>query len=1259
MQNADIQKLQICELNYPQELPISAFRREILDKLSKNNVLVVCGETGSGKTTQLPKMALELGCGANGKKIACTQPRRVAATAVAERVAREIGTQTGKTVGYQHRFDKKVSDETKIKFMTDGVLLSETLNDPLLEQYDAIIIDEAHERSLNVDFLLGILKRISAKRKSLKIIISSATLDTEKFSRFFSNAPTVIVPGRLFPVEISYLSSDDEENMDLAKDVARAARTLPEDFDTLVFLPGERDIRETSDYLKRDILLSKSEIIPLYASLPPGEIQRAFKTLPKRRIILATNVAETSLTIPGIKAVIDSGLARISRYIHRTHVQRLQVEAISRASARQRAGRCGRIAPGKCIRLYSEESFNTRDEFTPPEILRSSLAGVILTMLELRLGSIDFFPFIDPPKSTSIREGLRELLELGAISREGHGEEIRLTKTGRALAKIPLEPRLARMLIEASKWGALPNVLPVVAAMSCDSPLKRPLEEKEKADREHAKWRRFNNSDFLCTLELWKWWEEKSSSLSATQLRKIATSSYLSYPKMREWRELVSRLTSLCERIKLDTKSNNTSADLLHRSLLPSLLGKIGKFDDEECEFRGAHGIRFQIHPSSVLSKSFKPKKQFIKKRNSSNSAKERNKQAEWVMAGELVDTSRLFAREVSRIDPSWIEIAAEGIVKRSYHSPEWDEKYGFVRAKEKVTLHGLLLVDGRRRDFSRIDPNLSRHLFILHALVLGEVTDPPPLLRKNREIIEEIEKISEQRRKKEIFDIDRLISFFDAALPDGIVSLYEMKKFLHRATPAEKKALTLNREEWLGGINFSQCDFPDEISVAGTKFTLQYRNTPDEPELDGITCIAKKSNAKTLSLWREDYLVPGLLPEKVATILNSLPSSIRRALPGTTETLSLILPILKASDAPLTDSIRHAVYKRLGIRIPESTIEEIKIPPHLTVRFKICDDETGKELSSSRNLLEALRKAGVTNDAKRAAVPTVKHTSWDFGDVTQEQTVDRSNWEVKHFKALHDEGDGVSLRLYKTLDEARTEHERGTARLMALEITRLSKREYATRALSFTAALFFNSINYDKVHLASDILIKAILRAALSSSQPIRTEKDFHDILKTKRSQIDSEYSFLTKLVNSIFEDAGACSLAMEDGKLPDDIIDDITSQIAYLVHRGFVASTPYEELTFYPKFFKALKIRIDRAKSDKSRDRMKMARFEPYWKQYHDAVIKKTVPIHNRNAFSQYRWLLEEYRISLFAQEIRANRKVSPEILSRLYLEATSEKF
>ena len=1246
------ERRKITEFNYPQDLPICAFRREILDALAKNDIIIVCGETGSGKTTQLPKMALEFGCGKNGRKIACTQPRRIAATTVAERVARELKTEPGEVVGFQHRFEKKLSASTVIKFMTDGVLLTETLYDPLLQAYDAIIIDEAHERTLNIDFLLGIVKRISEKRRDLKIIISSATLDTGRFSQFFSNAPAVIVPGRLFPVETVYMACDDEESRDLARDVAKAARNLPAGDDILVFLPGERDIRETADHLKRDVFLTKSEIIPLFASLPPGELARAFKTLPKRRIVLATNVAETSLTIPGIKAVIDSGLARISRYVHRTHVQRLQIEPISRASARQRAGRCGRIAPGTCVRLYSEEDFNTRDEYTPPEILRSSLAGVILTMLELRLGSIDTFPFIDPPKPTMIREGLRELLELGAIERDEKHGGVRLTKTGRRLARIPLEPRLSRMLLAASDLATLPSVLPVVAAMSCDNPKKRPLDEKDQADREHAKWR-VKDSDFLGTLELWKWWNEKTSSMSATQLRKLATASYLSYPKMREWRELVFRLESLCRRLKLDTTSDNGGPDQFHRALLPSLLNKIGKLDRETNDFRGAHGIRFQIHPASALAKSFKPKTTRPERRHGKNGAAVKDAPSEWVMAGELVDTSRLFARDAARIDQAWIEPAAGDLAKRSYYDPQWDAKCGFVRAKERVTLYGLVLVEGRRRDFSRIDPEVSRRLFVLHALVLGEFPNPPAIVKENRAILAELEKLAEQRRRRELFDIDRIAAHFEKTVPEGIVSAHELKKWLHTATARELKAFRLNRDEWLGALRTADGDYPELINIAGAKLRLEYRHSPDDPERDGITCTAMKSDAKALLLWRADWLVPGALAEKTAMILNSLPSSLRRALPGVSETLTLILPMLKPADESLKDAIRRVVYQRLAVRIPAEIMDAIKIPDHLRVRFKIRDDKTGKILAASRNLEEALEKAEV-GQGECAVKASTRHTSWDFGDMRDYSGSGKAGWNIRLYKAICDEGDGVTIKLFKTEDAADAEHARGVARLIALELSKRSKREFRPKGLSFPAAVYFKSISYSPEKLSDDLFMKAVRGAAVDGLEKVVDAECFARRVKERCAAINDAYAELTALVTNILEDAGAVSTAAESADLPDDIMKDIDTQLAWLVYRGFIASVPREKLELYPKYFKALRLRIGRAKLDRTGDRTKMARFEPYWTQYRDLATGTNVKNVDRAALAEYRWMLEDYRISLFAQEIKTSQRVSPERLSRLWLQA-----
>ena len=954
------------ELNYPNELPICEHREEI-------QVVVVCGDTGSGKTTQLPKMAMELGFGAHGRRIACTQPRRLAAVTVAERVAAELKTPVGGLVGYQHRYARKVSDATRVKFMTDGVLLAETRGDPLLRAYDVIIVDEAHERSLNVDFLLGILKRILAKRRDLKVVVSSATLDTERFSQFFGGAPALTIPGRLFPIEIRYAYGGDDdgadEERDLPRDVAEAIRSLPPRDDVLVFLPGERDIRETADHLQRSPQHRADEVIPLLASLPAAEQQRAFRLSSKRRVILATNVAETSVTIPGIRAVVDSGLARISRYIHRTQVQRLQIEPISQASAKQRAGRCGRLGPGTCIRLYSEDDFNARDPYTPPEVLRSSLAGVILTMLDLRLGKIEDFPFIDPPKPTMVREGLRELLELGAIRHDAE-HDIALTQSGRRLARIPVEPRLAKMLLAASQFATLPSALPVVAAMSCDDPRRRPVDEREKADQAHAPFR-VPGSDFLGTLKLWKWWDEQSKSLSQTQLRRLAPKTYLSYPKMREWRELVRQLADLSRRLGLDVENDNGGPDALHRALLSGLLTRVGHLDPETHDYRGAHGLRFALHPSSIIAKKGGTMRATryngdgalgaTRPTSGANPNTRTKALPEWIVAGELVDTSRLFARNAAEIDVRWIESIAADVVKRSYRAPEWDADNGFVRATEQVTLYGLVIVPARRRDYSRIDPGLSRQLFLLHGLVRGEFPHPPPAVRENAALIGEIRKRAERLRRPELFDADALVRHFDAAIPREIVSAGALAKWLHSATDDERAAFRLDKRTWLPKVGASSAAFPETIRIGNVRLSLSYRHTPDDPERDGITCTVRRADASVLRLWNADWLVPGALPEKIAFLLGVLPSALRRVVAPISDTVAVVAPLLSPDERPLVDALRDVLRTHNGIIVPESAWANVKYPPHLLVRYRVKDDD-GRILVETRDLSAALAAGGGAN---------------------------------------------------------------------------------------------------------------------------------------------------------------------------------------------------------------------------------------------------------------------------------------------------------
>ena len=1301
-------------INYPPELPVSEHREEILAALRSHPVVIVCGDTGSGKTTQLPKMALELRLAASGscpdhRRIAVTQPRRLAAVTMAERVADELKTEVGGLVGFRHRFDRKISSDTCIEFMTDGVLLAETRFDPLLRAYDTIIVDEAHERSLNIDFLLGILKRILARRRDLKVIVSSATLDVERFSAFFGNAPIVSVPGRLFPIEIGYRPPPDGEERDLPRDVAAAVAELPEKDDILVFLPGESDIREAAEHLN-DVRGGFDEIIPLLASLPAAEQRRAFRLSPRRRIILATNVAETSVTIPGIRAVIDSGLARISRYIHRTQIQRLQIEPISQASARQRTGRCGRLGPGTCLRLYSEEDFNARDAYTPPEVLRSSLAGVILAMLDLRLGNIEDFPFIDPPKPAMVREGLRELLELGAIQHHGgpgvsalpdgrdrtpgNPREIVLTNIGKKLAKIPVEPRLARMLLAASRNAVLPSVLPLVAAMACDDPRRRPIDEKEKADQAHARFR-VPGSDFLGTLKLWQWWTEETKDLSQSKARKLCKATYLSYPKMREWRDLTHQLETLSKRLGLSlaqpphlsqpSQHLNFSA-LLHMSLLTGLLGRIGHWNDEDREYRGAHGLRFSIHPSSVLAKA-KDLRRKTKDANQSNNrtVKHSNNLPDWIVAGELVDTSRLFAREAAEIDVRWLEPVAGPICKHSYHSPEWDARSGFVRATEQVTLYGLVIVPSRRCDYSRIDPKVAREIFIRRGLVDGEFPKPPPLVRANQQLLDALRRRAERSRRPEIFDADRLFAHFDRILPADICSADALRKWLRNGETVRRRdappplephpfrgcglsqtALAsdflLRKSDWWPSETAADRDFPDSLRIAGKTIALTYRHAPDDPEQDGVTATVRAADADVLKLWRPDWLVPGLLPEKVNWMLGTLPSALRHVLAPLNETATILLSLLKPGASSLEDAVRTTVYEHWGVRIPEGAWTWSKLPLHLQMRFRIRDDATGKTLVLSRDLNEVLSfiakgasRALSDKPARGGDVSPPHATTWVFGDIPPRQTDRNSGWETVSHPALHDEGDGVTLKLYADSASAAADHASAVTRLFTLALTKSSTLPFRRSRIGLDAALYLKDIDYADDRIAADLLAGAIRETLVRNRPEVRTAAEFERRLAEDRSSLIKVQSEMTSILIESAATATRLFGLLEDERLAEGTADSVATQIAWLLPRGFPRTVPLMTLRHYKRYLKGAQIRLERARLSPASDLKKEALFEPYWERYREAVQARLNQSNNR-AISEFRWMLEEYRVSLFAQELHTPEPISPKRLDAQWAKITA---
>ena len=1219
------------EIRYPAELPVSAHRAEILDAVRHNPVVVVCGDTGSGKTTQLPKMMLELGRGARGRRIAVTQPRRLAAVTMAERVADELritGSEpedkkqesadlVGGLVGYRHRYAKAISSETRIEFLTDGVLLAETKFDPLLRMYDTIVVDEAHERSLNVDFLLGILKRILERRHDLKVVIASATMDTAKFAEFF-NAPVINVPGRLFPIDIRYRASEDDGETDLAEAVAGAIRELPDEGDVLVFLSGERDIRDCGEHLDT-VFGGRYEIIPLIASLPAAEQRRAFRLSSRRRIVLATNVAETSVTIPGIRAVIDSGLARISRYVHRTQVQRLQIEPISQASARQRAGRCGRLGPGTCIRLYSEEDFLKRDAYTAPEVLRSSLAGVILTMLDLRLGNIESFPFIDPPKPAMVREGLKELLELGAITRrrnmadatpasrlgkdisatfrryEGVASTIVLTDIGKKLARIPLEPRLARMLIAASDNAVLPFVLPIVASMACDDPRRRPIDEKEKASQAHAKWR-VPNSDFLCTRRLWDWWKEETRELSQSKARKLAKANYLAWPKLREWTDLTRQLETLCKRMGLSFAEipvgaagspplQDTYYAAVHMSLLAGLLGRIGHYHAEDREYRGAHAVRFALHPGSTLGKTKD------KRRGQKTTGQEKREvgKPDWIVAGELVDTARLFAREAAIIDPDWLEPIARDICKHHVHSPFWDAASGFVRATEQVTLYGLVIVEARRCDYSRFNPEGAREIFLRQGLIGGEFPHPPPVLRETLTFLRALRDRAEKTREAEIFDEMKLLAHFTAAVPAEITNANALRKWLAQASNEELERFRLRRKDWWPDEAASQRDFPDVIVVKDVKLKLSYRNTPDDPDRDGLTCTVRRGDAAALEFWRSDWLVPGLLRKKVSYLLLCLPNSIQRLLRPLDESLTILMDLLRAAASPaatgqfpLEREIRRCIRDRWGFRIPEDVWSKAKIPVYLQVRFVIRDDKDGRVLLDTRDRSAALEF--VAAETKRIAPPLPE----------------------------------------KTLGERLSE-----------------KIPFSCRGkLPLGLSLYLGELGWKEADFRKDIREGAIRASLNEAKTDIRSSEEL----------IRSETEIF-RLVRESVDAMRALEAKMGSGEYPETTTDSVLGQLAWLTFKGFPKSVPIETLRRYSRYFKAIDVRLQRAKVSPSSDRAKEARFTPYWERYREAL--KDREHCDGAALVRYRWLLEEYRIQLFAPELKTHEPVSPQRLDAIRFE------
>jgi len=1252
------------DIRFPPELPITAYAAAITSALRDNPTIIVCGDTGSGKTTQLPKIALAAGRGRRGL-IGCTQPRRLAALAMAQRVAEEFGQEPGGFVGYQHRFDKKLSRDSVIKFMTDGILLAETRRDRLFRAYDTLIIDEAHERSLNIDFLLGILKRVLARRRDLKLIISSATLDVQRFSDFFDGAPILSVPGRLYPIETRWRPADEEDDPDLPRQIAYACDELMAEGpgDILVFLPGERDIRDAAETLSGR-LLPNTEIIPLLASLPAGEQQRAFRLSSNRRIILSTNVAETSVTLPGIRYVIDSGLVRLSRYNARTQVQRLQIEPISQASANQRQGRCGRLAPGICIRLYGEDDFRKRDPFTPPEIVRSSLAGVILTMLDLALGDIESFPFIDPPSPAMIREGYRELDMLGALESppqnvsdaEKQKPAPVLSALGRRLARLPLDPALARILFAAHHEKALADALIVVAALECDDPRRRPIEKQTEADKLHA---RFLSpiSDFAAVIRLWRWYHEQTAGTSQSRARRLCKDNFLSYPRLRDWIDLRAQLERLCTELQLNVTATSGGDHGLHRALLTGLLGNLGKRDPEASDYRGARGIRFAIFPGSGLAKLKEPRPTAVGRATSPAAGRRPNVLSrDWILAGELVETSRLFARTAACIDPSWIEPIAKRLCKSSYHSASWDATRGFVRVKERVTLFGLVLVEGRTRDYSRIEPLEAHAIFIREGLVGGAFPAPvPPCLTANLARIRTLLDAEEKTRQHgALFDPEIAFAFYDTRLPPGLCNAADLRRWLSENANAAD-AMTMTEADLPPVRDLSQA-YPDAVTLSGNRLALTYRHAQGEAD-DGITCTVPAALLTLAAAWRSEWLVPGLLDEKLRWMIHVLPTRYRRLLQPVDETLSMCRSRLTPGHRALAEAFSDALYAVRAVRVPTDNWNEESVPDHLRMRL-VVQDEAGRELGSGRNIALLVKLFAPRCEGRGPAVQTPDSrwqkdglTQWDFGALPAQLDVGKAGWPIIHYPALVDAGDTVSLRLFAAPAEAAAAHDKGVCRLFALALGKEWKRMIQPPSLPREVAAYLKQLDMSAERLGQELSRAALRETFTEGRPPVRDAAAFQERFDAERGRLHGVHLARTRLAVAVLHAARDVERDLLAAALPPDTQEDLAEQLAWLIFPGFAESIPSAQLQHLPRYLEACRVRIQRAQGNPHGDTRKLNELKPLWHRYTSHVALAEPPRHDPALLAEYRWQIEELRVSLFAQELRTPAPVSAKRLDALW--------
>ena len=1282
---------------YPLELPVSSRRDEISEAIKKNQVVIVCGETGSGKTTQLPKICLELGRGVAGL-IGHTQPRRIAARSVASRIAQELNSPLGEVVGYKVRFNDKLSENSYVKLMTDGILLAETQGDKFLNAYDTIIIDEAHERSLNIDFLLGYLKQLLPKRPDLKVIVTSATIDAERFSNHFATqtsvgiieaAPVIEVSGRTYPVEIRYrplgkagfrakesaeadntqfdlddetdsssesllgiprkaktearwLEEDDEEEaieeaiMDAADDLLRQG-----DGDILVFLPGEREIRDTAEHLRkyqgRSAKLKHIEVLPLFARLSIEDQQKIFKPHSARRIVLATNVAETSLTVPGIKYVIDAGLARMNRYSIRAKVEQLQIEKISQAAAKQRAGRCGRVSNGICIRLYSEQDFDGRPEFTEPEILRSSLASVILRMAALRLGDIADFPFIEPPSTRLIADGYLLLQELGAVDANRH-----ITEIGLQLAKLPLDPRVGRMILAAKRESCLNEILIIASVLSMQDPRERPMDKREAADNAHSKFV-VEGSDFMSYLKIWDFYDNTlKTKKSNKDLLNQCHANFLSFLRLKEWRELHGQIKQIVEEMDFKFNEKEASFEQIHKALLAGLLGNIGFKDGDADSYAGARGIRFFVAPGSGLKKA-RPK---------------------WVIAAELVDTSKLYARCVAKIEPDWIEPLARGLTESAYSDPRWDRKMGMVNAWERVSLYGLTIIPKRRVHYGPINATESREIFIREALANGDFDTKSSFFAANERLIAEVEELEHKARRQDVLvDEHQLFAFYDSKIPADITNAASFEKWREGAEKLSPKLLYLTRDDLMrhGADAITAVQFPEkmELGAAGEnqkiEIPLKYRFEPGHV-LDGVTATVPLSLLNQLDSTPTEWLVPGMLREKLTYLVKALPKTFRRVCVPVPEFVTGFLNQNKVGDRAIKQVLAAHIQRVTTLKISALDWME-ETPAHLLMNFSIIDD-AGRELAMGRDWRALQKQLG------QAAQLTFRNTSpdiekanlkqWDFGDLPQTLSFERDGLKLTGYPAIEDNIDSVSVKLFDTEQEAGVNLRKGICRLMRFELKEQIKQlEKGLPNFNQYALSLRNIMSPDDLR---DDLIAAICdRAFIGEDDLPRTNADFMKLKQRARTRLPAVSEAVARQAQAIAVEYQL--LINQQAKMPatvNRLKKDVEQQVQLLVYKNCFTNTPWEFLQNVPRYLKALRLRIEKQPTAPERDGKNAASVGVLWQKWHDKInALNQANLNIPQALHDYRWLIEELRVSLFAQELKTPFPVSIKRLEKVWVD------